>query len=182
MTAIRIRCSVLVALIVLAGCASPMTAREKQSFESALDAGDYKTAAALAKASGNISSDGKTQNLVWSLNAGSAMFDSGETGNAIKALDASEQLAQGNDLNSLHAAVDYHFTTYDGVMTNVYKAMAFLAQHDRDNARVELKRAEDRQRRAEEHFQKEIAAATGSHSGGQIQAIGDLISKAQQSR
>jgi hypothetical protein len=132
MTAIRIRCSVLVALIVLAGCASPMTAREKQSFESALDAGDYKTAAALAKASGNISSDGKTQNLVWSLNAGSAMFDSGETGNAIKALDASEQLAQGNDLNSLHAAVDYHFTTYDGVMTNVYKAMAFLAQHDRD--------------------------------------------------
>jgi hypothetical protein len=96
---------------------------------------------------------------------------------SVVVLDTTEKLAQANDLNHMHGAVDYRYTTYDGVMTNVYKAMAFLAQGDRDNARVELRRAEDRQRRAEEHFQREIAAAQNRRQDAQFAS---MMGQAQQ--
>jgi hypothetical protein len=168
-------------VLSLASCASPMSTGDKLNFQAALDAGDYKGAAAMAQTAGHITPDGQTQNVVWSLNAGAAMFDAGDMHNSVLVLDTTEKLAQANDLNHMHAAVDYRYTTYDGVMTNIYKAMAFLAQGDRDNARVELARAEDRQRRAEEHFQHEIAAGAAHQDGNQNAQFGDMLAKAEQS-
>ena len=51
----------------------------------------------------------------------------------------------------------YKYATYDGVMVNVYKALAFLAAGDKADARVEFNRVGDRQMRAEEEFAKEKA-------------------------
>ena len=175
------RAFVAASVVSLASCASPMSTGDKLNFQAALDAGDYKGAAAMAQSAGHITQDGQTQNVVWSLNAGAAMFDAGDMQNSVRVLDTTEKLAQANDLNHMHAAVDYRYTTYDGVMTNVYKAMAFLAQGDRANARVEFARAEDRQRRAEEHFQREIAASAEGQNGSQNAQFGDMLAKAQQS-
>jgi hypothetical protein len=171
------RHATLATALLAAGCASPMSTGDKMNFQAAMDAGDYKAAAAVAQQSGQITPDGQTKNIVWSLNDGAALFDAGDMRQSVVVLDTTEKLAQANDLNHMHGAVDYRYTTYDGVMTNVYKAMAFLAQGDRDNARVELRRAEDRQRRAEEHFQREIAAAQNHRQDAQFAS---MMGQAQQ--
>ncbi|MDW1917464.1 hypothetical protein R7Q47_20205 [Vibrio sp. Vb0349] len=53
----------------------------------------------------------------------------------------------GND-----AMLAYEQAHYDGIMTNTIKAWNFISLHDYQNARVELNRAEERQRRAAQHF------------------------------
>ncbi len=53
-------------------------------------------------------------------------------------------------------ALAYKGTIYDGVMTNTYKALNFMAIGRDDFARVEFNRALDRQRRAKEYYNKEI--------------------------
>ncbi|WP_240911910.1 hypothetical protein [Vibrio sp. HDW18] len=53
----------------------------------------------------------------------------------------------GND-----AMLAYEQTHYDGVMGNTIKAWNFISGNDFSNARVELNRAEERQRRAAEYF------------------------------
>lgn len=93
----------------------------------------------------------------------------------VTVLDTTEKLVQANNLDRMKAAVDYRFTTYDGVMTNTYKALAFLAQGDKADARVEFNRAEDRQRRAEEEFQQEAA----KNRQGQGAEFNQLMQQAQ---
>lgn len=52
--------------------------------------------------------------------------------------------------------VDYRGQVYDGIMVNTYKALNFMAIGDMDSARIEFNRADDRQRRAVEYFEKEM--------------------------
>ncbi len=172
----------LIALGALAGCASPVSRQDRANFEGTLDAGDYRTAATIAESAGHITPDGHTQNIVWSLNAGEALFEAGDMKSAIPVFDQTEQLAQTDDLDKMHAAIDYRYTTYDGVMTNVYKAMAFLGQGDRDGARVEFNRAEDRQRKAEEHFQREAAYAAAHNRAAGNPQFDTLMASAQQNQ
>jgi hypothetical protein len=169
-------------IALLSGCASPVKQQDAATFETYLNAGDYRAAATAATAAGQIQQDGKTENVVWSLNAGATLFDVGDMKTAIADLDTVEKLAQSNDLNQIHAAFDYQYTTYDGVMTNVYKAMAFLALGDRDNARVEFNRAEDRQKRAEEYFQKEVARASAHNQVANDNQFAGLMQSAQQNQ
>jgi hypothetical protein len=156
--------------------------QDAATFSSLLNSGDYHGAAAFAVKAGQITSDGKTQNVVWSLQAGATLFDAGDMKNAIADLDTTEKLAQNNDLDQMHAAFDYRYTTYDGVMTNVYKAMAFLAQGDKDNTRVELNRSEDRQKRAEEYFQKEVAYDSAHNKAAGNPQYANLMQSAQQNQ
>jgi uncharacterized protein len=176
---VAVRAALAVSLGALAGCASQMTAQDRAGFEAYLAQGDYAGAAAAAKAAGQITPDGQTHNVVWSLNAGSTLFEAGDMKGSVAVLDTTERLAQGNDLHPFQAVMDYRYTTYDGVMTNLYKAMAFIAQNDPASARVEFNRAEDRQRRAEEHFKAAIEAAQ-RQPARQKPAFGDLMDKAQQ--
>jgi hypothetical protein len=154
----------LVAATALAGCASPMTAADKATFATDLDAGNYKAAEEQAIQAGAITPDGRTTNVVWGLNAGAAELDAGDPKAAVATLDTTEKLAQGNDLDHMKGTFDYQYTTYDGVMTNLYKAMAFLVMNDPDDARVEFNRAEDRQRRAEATFKDQIARAEAAQA------------------
>lgn len=165
----------------LVGCASPVTRHDQASFESLLDAGDYSAAAKAASDAGHIGTDGSTQNIVWSLNAGAALFESGDHKNAVAVLDTTEKLAQVDDLDRFHAAIDYRYATYDGVMTNVYKAMSFLGEGDRDNARVELRRAEDRQRRAEEQFQRQADYEAARNKNTATPDFAQMLQRAGQS-
>ena len=50
------------------------------------------------------------------------------------------------------AAIDYHASTWDSVLVNTYKSLAYMAEGKMPEARVELNRAIDRQRRAKEEY------------------------------
>jgi hypothetical protein len=166
---------------LLQACSSPVSKRSAADFQSQLNAGDYAAAAGTAIRSGQIGPDGKSQNLVWSLNAGATLLDAKDPKRAVAVLDNVETLMQADDVDHMKSALDYKYTTYDGVMANTYKALAFLEQGDSNNAGVEFRRAEDRQRRAEEFFQREVAASqkqAGQNKAADLQA---LLGKATQS-
>jgi hypothetical protein len=50
------------------------------------------------------------------------------------------------------AAIDYHASIWDTVLVNTYKSISYMAQGRMQEARVELNRAIDRQRRAKEEY------------------------------
>ena len=146
------------ALLLLQGCTGGVSSRDVAGYDGALARGDYKGAAELAVAAGQIGPDGTSKNLVWSLNAGAAMVQTGDGKRTIPVLDGAERMMQSRDLTSIDTSGQYRAKTYDGVMVNTYKAIAAMQAGDSQTARVELRRAEDRQRRAEEEFQKEATA------------------------
>ncbi len=173
-------CSVsLFALLAVSGCASQVSTADNQTFHSHYDAGDFKGAAGIAMAAGQVTDAGQTKNIVWSLNAGAALFHAGDPKRAVAVLDTTEQLAQANDNDHMHKAIDYQYTTYDGVMTNTYKALAALSLNDKATARVEFNRAEDRQRKAEELFQAEAAASRRQHNEASAPGFDQAFGAAQ---
>jgi hypothetical protein len=54
------------------------------------------------------------------------------------------------------AALDYEGTGYDRIMTNVYKALNYLDQNDKDNARIEIHRIADSQRKDEQRWADQL--------------------------
>ncbi|RDU71236.1 hypothetical protein CQA66_06735 [Helicobacter aurati] len=56
-------------------------------------------------------------------------------------------------------SMSYKGNIYEGSLLNFYKALAYSSLEDSINARIEFNRANDRQRRAKEYYQKEIAKA-----------------------
>jgi hypothetical protein len=52
----------------------------------------------------------------------------------------------------------YEGNVYEKIMVNTYKALNFLALNDKENARVEINRAIERQRIAKEYFANDIAS------------------------
>ncbi len=54
-------------------------------------------------------------------------------------------------------AIAYKGAIYDGIMVNTYKAVNYMVMGDNDSARIEFNRAIDRQRRAKEYFDSELA-------------------------
>jgi len=131
--------------------------------------GNYQAAYQEALSRGQIKENGASKDLLWSLNAGSSAFFTGQYGNAINIFDFAENQMKLNDTQGVAAegatttaallindnVRDYQFTSYDAVMLNTYKALAFLGDRKKDSARVEFNRADDRQRRAVEQFSKE---------------------------
>lgn len=158
-----------------------MSEGDKANFDAYLAAGDYGSAAAFATQAAGVDQNGQTKNIVWSLNAGAAYLAAGNAQQGVAALDQVERLAQGNDLDRTKALLDYKYTTYDGVMTNTYKAAGFLAEGRFDDARVEFNRANDRQDRAAHEFEKEIAAATAANTQQDRPDYRNLMITAEQS-
>lgn len=77
--------------------------------------------------------------------------------------DVDKDNALNNTFESLKSIVansntnDYEGNYYEKIMINTYKGLNYLALNDRANARIEFNRALDRQRRAKEYFEAEIA-------------------------
>lgn len=160
----------LSALALLVGCETIAPRETLQNFNTSYQSGDYSTAAQVAlERSGGLQSTGKPE-LLWSLQAGSALTASGQFATSNQVFDAAEELAKIEDMESIvtkgaeaitstlvnNNLNRYSPTVYDGVMINTYKALNNIFLQDADNARIEFNRAADRQRRAEEFFSAKI--------------------------
>ena len=168
--------SLLIAAICVSmttGCSSLMQQIVFNSFEEKITTGDYQKASDYAlKQAGFDKKNQKTADLLWSLQAGAALNFAGNYALSTDLLDISEAKIKSEDLENIaiksaetagsilgnDALLDYEPTYYDGVMANTYKAWNFLFDGKYNDARVELNRAEERQRRAVEHFANKIKA------------------------
>lgn len=162
-----------VLLASLTGCGLTTT-RQLGSFSSLYARGLYLEAEkAAVKGDEDLQEVGGGDGMLWCLNAASAALAAGRRERAIELLDRAEELAGEADLEGSLSKVGgaaaevlvnrnvlgYEARQHDLIFINTYKALAFMALGDADNARVELNRAFDRQRRAVERFQAEIAKA-----------------------
>nr|WP_317279190.1 hypothetical protein [uncultured Helicobacter sp.] len=114
----------------------------------------------------------KDNDLLWLIQAGVSGFQS-QSPAALELLDKSEEqlLAFEKDGILVSALVqtgatlvndnvlEYRGNLYEGVFVNYYKALLYLSSGDTESARVELNRANDRQRRAKDYYAKQIAKA-----------------------
>ena len=156
---ITVRATRLIGLLIvamLAGCAGGVSKETQQHFNNLLAVGDYRSAENLAIASGSIKPDGKTENLIWSLQAGAAAFYAKDSATSVRILDGAEAMMKNIDLGG--GSGQYKPKGFDGTMVNAYKGLSALALNNDSLARPEMFRTEERQRRAEEDFKKEIDA------------------------
>ncbi len=161
---------------MLQGCAGGVSTKDAANYDGQLANGDYKGAMAAAVDAGKIDKDGKSANLLWSLNAGAAMVYSGDA-RTILVLDGAEDMMKLRDVGTTSEKGQYHAKTYDGVMTNAYKAVFAMETGQGDIARTELLRAEDRQNRAETEFQAEASKIKSNESTpGDVDLTGALAS------
>ncbi|MDW1980966.1 MULTISPECIES: COG3014 family protein [Vibrio] len=156
-----------ISVVMLSGCTSMMQRNDFDSFNSKLDSGDFSGASQVALEHAGYDNDsGETSDLLWTLQAGASLNYAGEYELSTKLLDETETMMKEEDTESTasegveligsmvgnDAMLAYEQAHYDGIMTNTIKAWNFISLHDYQNARVELNRAEERQRRAAQHF------------------------------
>ncbi|HAS62777.1 MAG TPA: hypothetical protein DCS35_09440 [Vibrio sp.] len=159
--------SSLVGVTLLSGCTSMMQKNDFDAFNSKINTGDFDGAAEVAlEHAGYNKEEGTTDDLLWTLQAGATLNYAGQYELSTKLLDSTEHMMKSEDTEGTvtetaelvgsiagnDAMLDYEQAQYDGVMTNTIKAWNFIAQNDMQNARVEFNRAEERQRRAAQHF------------------------------
>ncbi|MBV0934414.1 COG3014 family protein [Marinobacterium weihaiense] len=158
--------------VLLAGCQTLSSKQNLEDFNQQYAQGNYQNAARFALKSGGIDAEGEGGNLMWSLQAGTALSASGQFDYSNKVFDHAETMMKAEDtenigrkgLEKVTATLvnnnlnRYAPTVYDGVMVNTYKALNSIFLHDLQNARIEFNRAADRQRRAEEAFKSRIEA------------------------
>lgn len=152
--------------IFLCGCNGPRG--NLQTFNRYYVSGDNARAAQFAECKLGKKENPAGEDLLWALQLGSIervdanyaastqyfdrcedmlkFFDErGEIGDAVCSVAVNDNI------------IPYKGEEYDGVMVNVYKALNFMAEGNGEYARVEFNRALDRQRRAKENYNEEIA-------------------------
>lgn len=160
-----------IAALLFTGCAATQNKQDLATFNQNLKTGQYQQALDFAKDSGDFNKEGKTDDLLWALQAAhiASLIEDYPESNAI--YDQAEDFMKDEDLESLpkegfekmgallinNSVNDYEQTVFDSVMVNTYKGLNNIFLQDWQNARIEFNRAADRQRRAKEHFSKKIA-------------------------
>jgi len=161
---------IIATIALLSGCQTLATKKHSQSFEQQFSNGQFKQASETALLAGSIDPQGKSNSLLWSLQAGTALTASDQYLFSNSVLDGAEALMKADDTKNIgqkglqkvttillnSSFNDYNPTVFDGVMVNTYKAVNNLFLQDMQNARIEFNRAADRQRRAKEHFKDKI--------------------------
>jgi hypothetical protein len=141
-----------------------------QSYEKFV-AGEYRLSAEIALGDKDEKSKLDEANLLSALQAGNSYFFAKEYKNSLKMLDASEDIIKFHHKKTLSAntsdyiaslmlndmAIDYHASISEAVMVNTYKSLDYMALKKFEQARVELNRAVERQRRAKETYAELIA-------------------------
>lgn len=177
----RVATAAAVCVIGLHGCALQL-AQRNSDMDALIVSGDFAAAARLAEQRMGLLADeagalppvsfveGKTLDH---LDAAEAWRLAGDRARALSHFDAAETTLkqvelqlQVASLGKSAAAVlindtllDYMPSPAEATLINYYKALAFLANGDDENARVEFNRADDRTRRAVERYESEIAKA-----------------------
>ncbi len=141
-------------------------------FHKNFDKGEYNLASEIVKKEiSNPNQALSKSDMLWALHLGIAQKAAKQYNESIKTFDKVENLLKTFDYEYLISdagsqagavlsndnALDYEGTEYDGVMVNTYKALNYLALGDKDNARIELNRANERERRAMKKYSAELA-------------------------
>ena len=186
----------LLVVTFLSGCASSQ-ARNQADFDTRYSTGDYTEAARFAARRGG-GGYGQGTSLLWTLQRASALQAAGNHEEAIRLFDTTEAFFRVYDeqgalsrwlsttgaLITNDASQPYRGTFYDAIMVNSYKALGFLAMGQPADARVELNRAADRQRRAVDAFSDEIRqqrrALPDAESAASEAELGAAVSQAHQ--
>lgn len=166
--------AVLAGAMGLSGCAAQQQRSQAESFNAAWVQGDYSAAAKAMEASSTLTGSEKAEDkqLLELMHQAEAHRLAGDTALAISLYDRAEAGMKLDDTTGLAAGLleggtallvndaerDYTPMLAETVLVNTYKGLAFLEQGDRDSARVEFNRSDDRTRRAAETFAEEIAA------------------------
>jgi len=181
------------ALIVLfSGCMANIansvgvdTSNAKEQ-EECFIAGDYGKAAILACEDKDKEVELDEANLLPTLYAGNSFLYAKDYAESLKHLNESEAIIKFHHEETLagstadyvaqlllnDAALDYHATITDAIMVNTYKALSNMTLSRFTDARVELNRAIDRQRRAKNTYAELISK--------QNEAISDKRKEAQE--
>jgi len=125
--------------------------------------------------------EGTGDELMWRLEAGSVNFAGDKYPESIKAFEQAENLINnfenraeisardvGNEAGAAATnpnVIPYKSNYSEKILLNAYKALAYMGKEDFPGARVELRRAYNRQKEAEERFQDQIDAAEKEASG-----------------
>lgn len=175
----------LIALVALSGCSAQLVAQNNER-DQLLVTGDYAALATSLEAKMGLKPSEKEadkgsepvvtfnpQYVLEHLEAAEAWRLSGRVDRALAHFDAAESSLTGVDNQGAvegagrqagavlvnDTMLTYRPSPAEAVLINYYKAISFMSMRDRENARVELNRADDRIRRAVEHYEKEIGAA-----------------------
>ena len=145
--------------LVLQACAGGQPdPKQARTIEQSMAQSDFAAVAAQDTEIGKLDDKGGGD-LSWQLNASSAYLHAGNPAKVLIYLDFVEAAVTKADSTTIKLDGGYRPRVYDMLMVNSYKALGFLGTNDKANARVEFNRADDRLRRAEEYYEKEIAAA-----------------------
>jgi hypothetical protein len=152
-------------LPVFAGCNAPKS--QLSTFGEYFRGSDYEKSIEFAQSKVSKSKNPKGEDLLWTLQLGTLERLRQKYKESNNYFDRSEEMLNFFDYQNATAdsvaaiavnenIVPYLGEEYDGIMVNTYKALNFMALGENDQARVELNRALDRQRRAKEKFAQEI--------------------------
>ena len=153
------------AAAVLTGCT---TYQEQNKIHQYWRQADLASAEREARALGRKNETGK-DTVIWRLEEGAVLRARGHYTNSLAAFDQAEariakydeaaKVKLGNEAGALlsnQANLPYRGRAYDRIMLNIYKALNFLALGQPDKARVEIRRAYERQLDAVEENKKRI--------------------------
>jgi hypothetical protein len=180
-----------VALLLLAsGCSTFVSSRsQKEALVAAYRGGDLVQAADLATKKAERRADTGDE-LMWRLEEGSVRLAAGDAAGSLAALERAEAIIADHEARAVVSAreigaeggailtnpnvLPYAGTYAEKIMLNTVKALAYLVQGSAEGARVELRRADERQRAAREHHAAEIEAAEAKARERQFTAAGLL--------
>ena len=159
--------TVLIFTLFFNGCA-PKTAMLQ--VDTLMANGNYRDAAEHADSNIDKNNPYAVDNLLWNLEGGSALLFDQNNSASIELFDDSESLMKYYREQVLMSDITQTVTStlindtmrpyigseYDGIMSNTYKAINYMALGDMQAARVEFNRAIDRQRRAKVNFAQMI--------------------------
>ena len=148
------------------GCNGPRDRLHR--FDQLYTQGDWEGAWTFIESLPEPSDPPATDDLLWALQramverqrqnyeASNVWFDRAEA--MLKHFDFDSGVLDGVGSTLVNEnTIPYRGTTYDGIMVNTYKALNYMVLGQDDAARVEFNRAMERQRRARERFNEEIA-------------------------
>ncbi len=161
----------LLAVLLLTGCAAFEQRSEMSRFNSAYQQGRYDQAVQTMATEDSDTAKAGDQ-VLENLHLGEAYRLSGQFAQSVSRYDQAEAGMKYLDTESLVSSAgegvlsvlvndsvrQYHALMSEAVLVNTYKALDFLCLGDTANARVELNRADDRTRRAVNFFADEIRA------------------------
>ena len=155
-----------ITVLLACGCNPPKAAIRQ--FNEYYTTGQYDQALTFSESKISKNKTGKGEDVLWCLNAGTIYRLKHQPAESNRLFDYAEEMINKHEADRNKAGetfgsalindnvVAYTGKTYDGIMTNVYKALNFMQMGNNDLARVEFNRALDRQRRAIEYYNKEV--------------------------